>query len=197
MNKIFTLLLITVFTNVFSQTADTIYFNSDWEKSEKKDAKFYRLTESKSDGTVYANDYYLKDNAPQMSGLFLTNKFEVKIGVFIYYYSTGDTSNVGAYNSIGEKTGLWKTYDFNNVLCCELTYQNGVVNGPGNDYYKNGQLKESTNFKNGDRTGWNQIYRKDGSLKLEREYLNGYATGNYKKLSKDGKKQKEVILEYE
>lgn len=197
MNKIFTLLLITICTNTFSQSADTIYFNSDWEKSEKKDAKFYRLTESKSDGTVYANDYYLKDNAPQMSGLFQTNKFEVKIGVFIYYYSTGDTNKVGAYNSNGEKTGLWKTYDLNNVLCCELTYQNGMINGTGNDYYRNGTLKETTQFKNGERTGWNKQYRKDGSLKLEQEFLNGYPTGNIRKYSKDGLKQKEIIIEYE
>ena len=56
----------------------------------------------------------------------------------------------------------------------EGEYLNGVRNGKGKEYHKNGEIIFEGDYLNGERqNGRGKEYYKDGILKFEGEYLNG------------------------
>jgi len=92
-----------------------LYYNSDWEITQKEKAVFYReseynLNDFKLNGKVV--DYNISDSAVLMEGNYLNNKRE---GTFVFYYPNGVTESIGEYKS-NKRTGTWYYYYKNSNL---------------------------------------------------------------------------------
>lgn len=55
----------------------------------------------------------------------------------------------------------------------EISYVDGVQEGPSRDWYPSGQLKGETIYKDNVRHGHNREFREDGTLSLEEIYEHG------------------------
>ncbi|SNR15692.1 toxin-antitoxin system YwqK family antitoxin [Tenacibaculum jejuense] len=145
--KLFFLSFIVLIYNVFSQEKDTLYFNAKWEKTTKKDHKFYRpLPLKKVDSLSFIQDFYRNGNL-QMQGYVYTNQQNKYVGDIFWYTKEGyDASNSQYINSTNQPL----TYYHNNGKVWKInTYKNAVKHGKiklynnsgveiGNDHYKNG-----------------------------------------------------------
>jgi len=73
-----------------------------------------------------------------------------------YDYQKTKPDEVYYVNSLGQNNGLFTKYDSEGAKAAEVTFLNGVKNGPGKEYYrKNGvsKLKISGSYKNGEKNG--------------------------------------------
>ena len=73
-----------------------------------------------------------------------------------YDYQKTKPDEVYYVNSLGQNNGLFTKYDSEGAKAAEVTFLNGVKNGPGKEYYRrNGvsKLKISGNYKNGEKHG--------------------------------------------
>lgn len=109
MKSLLTTLLILSTTLAFSQS-DTTFFNADWKKCSKAEAKYYRLKETNGNRYVL-KDMFLKTNTPQMieEGYMEDDKF-VKDGKYCIYFDSGKKDKEGLYKK-DEKIGVWTIWD--------------------------------------------------------------------------------------
>lgn len=118
-----------------------------------------------------------------------------KDGIFMTYHPNGRIKTLGSYvndqlsgvylelsdkEQVESKTnylngvlhGPHATYNFGRPTL-ELTYQNGVQEGPFNEYSNRGKLAKTGSFKNGKLDGSMKFYDDDENLTMEFEYKNG------------------------
>jgi len=95
---------------LFSQSRDTIYFNSRWEICDKPLAQYFRIGEVKTDGTKrYSGtvaDFYI-NGTPEMEGSYTEQG--VKSGPFTFYYLNGKIKSHGNYSE-NKISGFWDFY---------------------------------------------------------------------------------------
>lgn len=108
------LLLLTSFSQIFSQKLVTIYYNPYWFLSTKEYSEYYRV--AMIDTTNYkfygfVKDYYKNGNL-QMTGSYQEN---IKNGKFNFYYHSGNLKTVGYYKD-NKRLGIWTNY-----------YENGKI----------------------------------------------------------------------
>ena len=100
MKKIVILVLIcfSFLTNNFAQQ-DTIYFDINWHKTVKDSALFFRpLPLNKTDNLHHIKDYHINGNL-QMEGYYSNLEKEELEGKAIWYYSSGQRSQVLHYKN--------------------------------------------------------------------------------------------------
>ncbi|CAB3661135.1 hypothetical protein LMG3431_03336 [Achromobacter pestifer] len=92
----------------------------------------------------------------------------------------------------GESVAYWDS----GAVQAKVTYQNGALNGPYQEFYPNGQLKHSGPFVNGDKVGPVRDYFEDGALQHEATYLaegvDGWSTRYYA----DGKVEEKQLYDH-
>jgi len=157
MNTKITLLLLTLFTtlNLIAQK-DTIYYNTAWQKAQKKDANYYRPLPLKKVGDLYeVKDYYINGNL-QMEGYYTNTKDEKLEGTIKWYYKNGTLSQ-------------------------EQTYSNGALNGEATNYSEKGFLRAKGIFKNGEY--WSGTFLnnccKNSYIAKYTAYKKGKETGHF------------------
>ncbi|TAJ15489.1 energy transducer TonB [Marinilabiliaceae bacterium JC017] len=113
---LFTLLIVINTLTLKAQSSDTIFFNSNWEKCEKLDARYYRII--KQDSLFNAKDYFLSGQL-QMDGMYLTRELKTKHGQFSYYNEEGKLLSKAYYRN-GEKYKHTEYFDKNGQLIKDM-----------------------------------------------------------------------------
>lgn len=114
---------------VQAQYTDTIYFNGNWQITEKAFAKAYRV------GYVgYGNSYI------------------IYTGKTTDHYADGSLQMEGNYSVHGLKTGPFKFYFPSGQVYTEGNYTNGLFDGDWTYYYNNGKKKSVINFDTSSRS---------------------------------------------
>ncbi|WP_435315146.1 hypothetical protein [Cellulophaga fucicola] len=128
-NSIIALVCFFLFQSAYSQSK--IYFDKDWKKTTKEEARFYRVVAKKNDSLFHIRDYFIS-GVLQMNGHFSNLEEEVMEGKITFYDEKGKITN-------------------------SANYVNGVLNGPSIVYLKNGKIEYTSEYKNGDV--YNGIYK--------------------------------------
>ncbi len=68
----------------------------------------------------------------------------------------------------------------------EITWVNGLLEGPYVKYYNNGQLKWKINHKNGELDGPYEWYFENGQLETKGTYRNGERNGTFERYYENG-----------
>lgn len=148
---------------------DTIWFDTNWKKTTKNSASFYRADVVKKGNKFWVVDYYLS-GSKQMEGLSLKEDAEVYDGVITWYHENGNKFQIVNYSD-GILQGKRQVYFENGKLKNEATYTNGKMNGKWKELYENGNLKETGSYEEGQKEGTWKTYYTNGKLKNQGKYV--------------------------
>ena len=179
-----TFLLIFIFsTSSFAQN-DTIWYDANWNKAQKKQASYFRPQPVEKNNGYWWVDYYIS-GAKQMEALSLNKDQEQFEGQVTWYYENGNIMQIVNYKN-NSLYGLRKNYHESGPLKSQYSYIDGKIEGERVEYYDNAKLSESGFYENGERNGlWNEYFR-DGKLKGEGKYLNDKKVGVWNMYYYDG-----------
>ncbi|KAA5821398.1 hypothetical protein FPF71_16090 [Algibacter amylolyticus] len=168
MKNLTLLLALFIATTIYAQK-DTLYFNSNWVKSTKKEASFYRLIPIKKVGDLFEiKDYYTNGNL-QMEGYYSNLEDKTFHGEVKWYYENGQLREVRHYN--------------NNVLVGEALY-----------YSKKGFLRAQGIYK--DNTYWSGTFLDNCCyVGYILEYKDGKKTGRLRFHNDSNQMAVKVLLE--
>lgn len=86
-----------IFSKSVAQQADTIWYNTKWEKTSKEQMEYYRVIQKEANDSLYhANDYYQNGNV-QMEGGYLSFDPEVRQGLFTWFFPSGVKRETAMY----------------------------------------------------------------------------------------------------
>ena len=170
-------------TFVYGQN-DTIWFNSNWQETTKKDASFFRPKVNKKNNGYWIVDYYLA-GSKQMEGLSTKKNEEVFDGTVTWFYENGKQHQVVNYKQ-GTLEGNRKVFYETGELMTEAQYIDGEMDGKWTEYFKNGKVKETGNYEKGQKEGlWKSFYE-NGKIKEEGKYIFGNKVDIWKTHYYDG-----------
>ncbi|MCW3167633.1 hypothetical protein OMO38_03745 [Chryseobacterium sp. 09-1422] len=133
---------------LFSQKADPIYYDKDWEVTTKASASFYRPMPLKGSGDlVLLQDFYM-NGTPQFEGYTLKENEHSYVGDVIWYDANGNDENFRQYR--------------NDTNSATLLY-----------YHTNGKIRKKVQYKNGVKDGEAIIYANDGTVLMKGIYAKG------------------------
>lgn len=166
---------------------DTIWFDSNWVKTTKNNAAFYRTECSKKGNGYWFVDYYIS-GAKQMEGISLQKDKEVFDGTIKWYWENGKPSQIVNYNN-GTLNGKRQMFFENGKLKNESFYKDGKIEGNYKLYYDNGRLNEAGDYKNNLKNGFWKIYYPNGKIKAEGPYKDGNKVDTWKNYYYNGTSQ--------
>lgn len=179
MKKILLLFLVlSINIGLFSQSKDTIYYNSNWELANSSEHDYYIIKEGNKkngaftayykSGKIRCNFYCNEINYEDIEN----SKFESKMTI---YSKEGKIIIEGNYEN-GLKSGKWNYFTDLGVKDMEEEYEKGILNGMYARYYDNNKLYEKGNMTNGKKNGdWVSKYY-DGALKSIYNYKDSLVT---------------------
>ena len=171
-----------------SAQKDTIWFDSNWKKTSKNNASYYRCHCVEKANGYWLTDYYIS-GAVQMEGLSLEQNAEVFQGTVKWYFENGKVFQIVNYKN-GILFGTRKAFFENGNLKSETTYKNGKKDGVWKEYFEKGKLMESGTYEKGEKEGLWKIYYTNGKLKEEGEYVFDRKVDVWKTYYYDGTDQK-------
>lgn len=131
--KFVTIFVIISFLSISVYSQDKVYFDENWNVTDKENASYYRLVVNTKSEKEWIIDYYISGKKAQ-EAKYINGKPE---GKFSVYYDSGELKVEGIYEK-GLKVGVWKTY------------------------YKNGKIKEKGKYDNDEKVGvWKMFYKND------------------------------------
>lgn len=171
MKKLLTFCFSLLFSfSIYSYTQnDTIWFDSNWKETSKKDASFYRPEVTKKGNGFWIIDYYIS-GSKQMEGLSLEEDSETFDGVVTWFYDNGNKHQLVNYRS-GALNGKRLVYYESGKIKSDSFYRNGKNEGKWKLLYENGNTKETGNYENGQKEGLWKTYYENGKLKEEGKYV--------------------------
>jgi len=200
----FILLLTIVFLTTcgFAQIIDTVYFDKDWNKTDSKKYRFYRIAEME-DSIIKIRDYY-SNRRIQFTGTIALDFNQIYIGNLTtttgkgFFYNKKGRIYLMIDNDVEEYLKLLSDIDktefvndsVKNLFYYERYYNNGKINERGflsdncTPHYsswwfnKKGMIKWVNNYKNGDLNGFVDWYFK-GNHVYRWNYKNGMKNGEY------------------
>ncbi len=155
-------------TNANAQK-DTIWYDANWKKTEKKSAIYYR-PEVKKKGKLYHQVDYYMSGSKQMEAYSHDAEDPVYEGEVKWYFENGNTFQVVYYNN-GVLNGKRQIYFENGKLKTESHYKDGKMQGSYITYFDNGNPKEKGQYDDNQKEGHWKIYYEDGKLKSEGKYV--------------------------
>lgn len=179
MKKIlFLFLVLCINIGLFSQSKDTIYYNSNWELADSSEHDYYLIKEGNKkngaftayykSGKIRCNFYCNEINYEDIEN----SKFESKMTT---YSKEGKIINEGNYEN-GLKSGKWNYFTDLGVKDIEEEYEKGILNGSFISYYENNKIHEKGNMLNGKKNGdWVTKYY-DGAIKSIYNYKDSLVT---------------------
>jgi antitoxin component YwqK of YwqJK toxin-antitoxin module/Tfp pilus assembly protein PilF len=122
------------------------------------------------------------DGAIEACGIF-DEKKQINLGKWLFFYANDIIKTEGTFDNNGKRTGEWREYYTDGVIKSNVTYKDGLAQGPYQIYYSNGQLKESGSYVNDKVDGKVIFYNNSGATKyisnFKADKLNGeYVEGN-------------------
>jgi len=183
----YSIVLLCLFTLSSYAQKDTIWFDSNWKKTTKDNAAFYRTESSKKGNGYWFEDYYVS-GVKQMEGISMYKDKEVFDGTVKWYYENGKPLQVVNFKN-GKLNGKRQIFFENGKLKSESFYKNGNKEGKYKLYYDNGRLNKEGNFKNNLETGLWKIYYPNGKMKSEGTYQDGKKVNIWKTYYYDGTNQ--------
>lgn len=119
------------------------------------------------------------------------NKFFNKDGTpftgdFVAYHKNGKLQAKGAFKN-GLPDGIETIYDGDGNKSSEITYKNGLRNGPFKEYFENGSLKQEVNSLDDKDDGKAIVYYETGEKHIELNFDKGVQVGDYTEYDKQGK----------
>lgn len=177
-------LLLLIFSTSLLAQKDTIWYDANWNKTDKKSASYYRPDPVKKDNGYLWIDYYLS-GVKQMEAISSSLEEETFDGEVIWFYENGNVMQTVNYKN-NVLDGLRKNYHESGPLKSQYSYKNGQIEGEWVEYYENARLSESGQYKNGERNGdWKEYYS-NGKLKGEGKYANDKKVNIWKMYYYDG-----------
>ena len=95
----------------------------------------------------------------------------------LFYAPDGSKSSVGFYSKEGLLEGKGTTYYKNGTIDQEANYKNGLLEGNRKLYYENGHLKQEGNFTGNEADGYFVDYYNNGAVSEEGWYVAGDRQG--------------------
>lgn len=145
-----TLLLSLLYVMCSSQSVE--YFGSDWKKTTKNKASFYRVISYGSDGkpSGIVRDYYSSGQLQWEGKILLFDNTEQPLydGWCNWFYQNGKRSRA-SYFRAGKLNSTTYFWDENGILSGEEDYLDGLLDGAWISYYPDGQLKMFARFHRG------------------------------------------------
>jgi len=164
---------------------DTIWYDANWNKSEKNIAAYFRPQPAKKDNGYWLVDYFLS-GIKQMEAFSTTLDIETFDGTVTWYYENGNKMQTVNYKN-NVLTGERKNYHEGGPLKSQYSYdKDGKIGGDWVSYFENAKMDESGIYKNGERNGLWKEYHKNGKLKGEGKYANDKKVGIWKMHYYDG-----------
>lgn len=163
------LILLFYFSASLYAQNDTLWYDSNWNKTKKNNASFYRSEVVKKGNSYWFVDYYIS-GSKQMEGLSSDPDKEVYQGVIKWYHENGKVFQNVNYNN-GILNGKRQVYFENGNLKSEETYKDGKKEGKWKSWYEDGNIKETGFFENGQKEGLWKTYYTNGKIKNEGKYV--------------------------
>jgi antitoxin component YwqK of YwqJK toxin-antitoxin module len=185
--KTSTLLIAMVFgfltTSLSAQ--ETIWFDSNWNPSEKEKATYYRPSPKPQKNGFWIVDYYM-NGIKQMEGFSLNKsvnkeKFD---GLVKYYFNDGVIYQEVNY-TLGKINGERKIYFESGKLKEERDYEDGKMTGRFSEYYNTGELSVRGDYEDNLKEGVWKTYYKNGKIKERGKYEKGEKIGIWKTFYKN------------
>jgi len=150
---------------------DTMYFDSDWEQSDLKAARYYRIisTDTSGEFKFMVRDFFMSGQI-QMRGTYKSIRPDNKDGHFTYYFESGNKQ-------------------------MEYNYEDNQVNGIYIEWYETGQQKVSQSFKDDLLDGPYSSWREDGTNELQAYYSAGRKNGYFISYYENGQKIRDDLYE--
>ncbi len=151
MNKllVFSFSLLFILSIHLQAQNDTLWFDSNWKETTKKDASFFRPQIKKKGNGFWIADFYI-NGQKQMEGLSKHPKNEMYEGQVVWYFEKGNVFQVVHYKE-GILNGSRKVYFKSGSIESEAAYKDGKLNGKWKEYYEGGNIKETGSGKNDSR----------------------------------------------
>ncbi len=130
--------------------------------------------EFSEDGTII--NATLFNESGRVKGIGHVNNLSKKIGIWNFYYESGELKSVGSYNN-NMRTGNWKFYYRNASLEQEGSYKRGYTSGDWTWYYKNGRPWRKESLTKGKQDGMLLEFSLKGDTILKGEYIDGEREG--------------------
>ncbi|WP_372751550.1 toxin-antitoxin system YwqK family antitoxin [Labilibaculum sp.] len=194
----FVLLLFLPFS---SKAQDTIYFNQNWQFSEKNNAQFYSTVQSvlnvpnefvvrdfSMDGNLLAEYHYkaLTDNVDWTR--IYAEGFQdqaIENGTCIEYYPSGKKRKQFEIVA-GKQKGKITVWRENGNKEREFIAENNVANGVYSEFFENGKTSLLVKFENDTLQGGAIYYHSNGKISNMGKFAKGIKTGLWTYLSEDG-----------
>jgi len=129
-------------------------------------------------------------------------KNDKPIGLFKYYYESGELKSIANFSDNGKKSfvttfyqngkkwsegnyidekkdSVWKYYDKLGNIQTEEIFTKGIKNGASSIYYENGKLSSAFFYKNDKKDGACTEYLSSGKIKTKSTYKEGELWGDY------------------
>jgi periplasmic protein TonB len=148
MKKIFVVISIFIFIGFEASSKDSVavYFDSNWDKCNKKKASFFRVSK-KVEGKYVVTDYFITGEI-QMTGTYLDKKWIQNEGMFCNYFKNGNLASRFTYKD-NLYHGHFEAFREDGSLDYEGDYIEGKKNGYFIWYFLNG------------KTSWYEQYNMD------------------------------------
>lgn len=173
--RLYLLLFLLLSCHVSFGQADTADYliNFAEEKCKKSEACYQRRT-FREGRLRFVKDYYIDSGSLCMSGAYTDDALLVPEGFFYWYYPNRRLKEKGRYVN-GNKVGLWKKYNDNDVLLDSTYYANNIPMYRSYKWYNDGSLMLKGEYdKEGMGTGTETEYYPDGSVAAYGKCVQGY-----------------------
>ena len=112
---------------------------------------------------------------------------DAKIEPIIEYHDDGKVEYAYTVDEKGQKQGPYEEYWDNGRLREKCTYKDGKKDGPYERYYDNGRLEIKCTYKDGEYNGQYEEYWHNGQLTKKCTYKDGYEDGSCEKYQPNGR----------
>lgn len=153
-----TLAFIIYFNSLSAQ--ETTWFDSNWKKTTKEKASYYRPVPKKIKNGFWIVDYYMDGNILKEGfGINFTKNKEGFEGLVVAYHPNGKPSSKANYRK-GKLHGVRRTYYDTGELKEQVRYTHGKENGVWKTFYKTGKIKTKGKYRDGEKVGvWKTFYK--------------------------------------
>jgi antitoxin component YwqK of YwqJK toxin-antitoxin module/S1-C subfamily serine protease len=173
------------------------YFDEDWKKAPKSEAKFYRIATLDSNNVPIGEikDYYKSGKIQSIidGATLLDNNDDsnsIWQGKSKLFYESGELSSERIYVN-GKLEGNQKSFHKSGSIKSSWNTINGKVDGIYKAFYESGKIEVVENWNNGIKLDYQSFHEND-VIKSNYKLINGKIDGEYKSFYDNGSREQEA-----